>query len=115
MMRAQQAIKYTGQRTNFFSLLRFDFMLDEDLDTYLIEVRGSVWRAGLWLSSVHSRLMLRRKTASSVVNMGGRQQQAIHCGCFETAKTDSSRLQQTSNCHWHNAPGLQVTADTLSW
>lgn len=45
MMRAQQAIKYTGQRTNFFSLLRFDFMLDENLDTYLIEVGGSVWRA----------------------------------------------------------------------
>lgn len=41
LMRAQQAVKYTGQRTNFFSLLRFDLMLDENLDTYLIEV-GSV-------------------------------------------------------------------------
>lgn len=41
LMRAQQAVKYTGQRTNFFSLLRFDLMLDENLDTYLIEVNVS--------------------------------------------------------------------------
>jgi hypothetical protein len=46
LMRAQQAVKYTGQRTNFFSLLRFDFMLDENLDTYLIEV-GSVCMEGV--------------------------------------------------------------------
>jgi hypothetical protein len=37
-MRAQQASHYTALRTNFFTLLRFDFMLDEHADTYLIEV-----------------------------------------------------------------------------
>lgn len=38
LMRQQQAYKYTGQRTNFFALIRFDLMLDENDDTYLIEV-----------------------------------------------------------------------------
>lgn len=40
LMRQQQAYRYTPLRTNFFTLLRFDFMLDENLDTYLIEVRA---------------------------------------------------------------------------
>lgn len=38
LMREQQAYRYTAQRTNFFTLVRFDFMMDENLDVYLIEV-----------------------------------------------------------------------------
>lgn len=45
-MRAQQAYHYTPLRTNFFTLLRFDFMLDEHGNTYLIEVGVS---SGPWL------------------------------------------------------------------
>jgi hypothetical protein len=45
-MRAQQAYHYTPLRTNFFTLLRFDFMLDERGDTYLLEVGGTV--QGCW-------------------------------------------------------------------
>ena len=38
-MREKQDERYTGQRANFFTLVRFDFMLDENKDVYLIEVR----------------------------------------------------------------------------
>lgn len=38
-MRRMEAAKFESTRTNFFTLLRFDFMVDEHLDTYLIEVR----------------------------------------------------------------------------
>lgn len=38
-MRQEQVARYTAQRTNFFALLRFDFMVDEHMLTYLIEVR----------------------------------------------------------------------------
>lgn len=37
-MREKQAERYAGQRANFFTLVRFDFMLDENKDVYLIEV-----------------------------------------------------------------------------
>jgi hypothetical protein len=42
-MRALQATHYTGQRTNFFTLLRFDFMLDQNANSYLIEVSPRRW------------------------------------------------------------------------
>jgi hypothetical protein len=47
LMRQQQAYRYTPLRTNFFTLLRFDFMLDENLDTYLIEVRHTCNHHGI--------------------------------------------------------------------
>jgi hypothetical protein len=53
-MRQQQAYKYTGQRTNFFTLFRFDFMLDENHDIYLIEVCSSAtepWQL-VWLARI---------------------------------------------------------------